>query len=221
MDREDRTTRSETQGGPANTPPFDAEPDAVRSAADHQISEQTGGMNAPGQGQSETEQELERTRDLIAERAAPVVVEKTQEAIKEAADRTMHDPEVKDQLKRTAKAAQHDVQRAAQERIGGIAARAETRINEGMQQAADRLEDAAERLDRLADESMAEPSGVRARAGSMAHDVADTVESVARYLRDQDARGLQSDLERQIRERPVQMLLVGIATGWIAGKILR
>jgi hypothetical protein len=221
MSRENQTSRSETPGGPANTPPFDVEPNAVRSAADHQITERTGGMSAPGQGHSETEQELERTRDLIAERAAPVVVEKTQQAIKEAADRTMHDPEIKDQLKRTATAAQHDVQRAAQERLSGIAARAETRINEGMQQAADRLENAAERLDRLADENMADASGMRGRAGGMAHDVADTIESVARYLRDQDARGLQSDLERQVRQRPVQMLLVGIATGWVAGKILR
>lgn len=221
MDREDQRSGSETPGGPANTPPFDAEPDAVRTAGDHQISERTGGMNAPAQGHSETEQELERTRDLIAERAAPVVVEKTQQAIKEAADRTMHDPEVKDQVRRTATAAQHDAQRIAKERLSGIAARAETRINEGLQQAADRLEDAAERLDRLAGENMAEASGMRGRAGGVAHDVADTIESVARYLRDHDARGLQSDLERQVRQQPVQMLLVGIATGWVAGKILR
>ena len=209
-------------GGAANTPPFEREPAAVRTASDHQIPDRTAGMSAPGAGgETDTERELERTRDLVAERAAPVVAEKTQEALREAAGEAMHDPEVREQVKRTASAAQQDAQRIAREKMGALGSRAETKINEGMQQAADRIEDVAERIDRMADERMGDGSGARARAGEMAHSTADTLESVARYLRENDAQELRADLERQVREKPVQTLLVGVAAGWVAGKILR
>lgn len=222
MERQGEEGRSGMSGGPANTPPFGQERVGAPGAEDR-ASGAGSGMGAMGAGRptSETERELERTRDLVAERAAPVMAEKTQEAVKEAASQTMHDPEVQDQVKRTAKAAQHDAGRMAREQVGKLGGRAETKINEGMQQAADRLETAAERLDRLADERIDGPSGTRARAGDLAHSAADTMESVARYLRDNDAQGLRSDLERQVREKPVQTLLVGVAAGWIAGKILR
>lgn len=220
MESRDDTGRRTGGGGAANTPPFEGQPPAVRSAGDHQIPDRTSGMSA-GSGTSETERELERTRDLLAERAAPVMAEKTQEAVREAASEAMHDPEVREQVKRTASAAQHDAQRVAREKMGALGSRAETRINEGMQQAADRIDDVAERIDRLADERIGEAGGARGRAGEMAHSAADTLESVARYLRENDAHELRSDLERQVRARPVQTLMVGVAAGWVAGKILR
>lgn len=223
MQRHDNEGRERPAGGPANTPPFEPEPGAGPSAPDHQTPETTRGMNTMEghAGAAETERELERTRDLVAERAAPVVAEKTQEAVKEAASRAMHDPEVQDQVKRTARAAQHDAGRIVREKAGRFGDRAETRINEGLQQAADSLETAAERLDRLADERIAGESRARARAGDLAHSAADTMESVARYLRDNDAQELRSDLEQQVRDKPVQTLLVGVAAGWIVGKVLR
>lgn len=216
--REDEIGR-EGMAGSANTPPFEAEPRAVRSAADHQIGTAAGERGA-GAGR-ETAQELERTRDLVAERAAPIMAEKAQEALTDVADQAMHDPEVKDQIRKTATAAQHDAERAAKERLGAIGVRAEHRINEGMAGAAERIEQAASRLDRIAGETPAGAAGPRARAGEMAHSTADAMESVARYLRDNDARGLREDLARQVRERPIQTLLVGVAAGWVTGKILR
>jgi hypothetical protein len=216
--REDEIGR-EGAAGPANTPAFGAEPRAVRSAADHQIA--AAGGETGGASRSETERELERTRDLVAERAAPIMAEKAQEALTDVADRAMHDPEVKDQIRKTAAAAQHDAQRAAKERLGAIGLKAENRINEGMAGAAERIEEAASRLDRIADENLTGAEGARARAGEMAHSTADAMESVARYLRDNDARALREDLARQVRQRPIQTLLVGVAAGWVTGKILR
>ena len=98
---------------------------------------------------------------------------------------------------------------------------AEEKVQAGMRAAANRIDDAAHRLDGFADERTEGASGRMAQAGDVAHDVADTMESVARYLCDSDVRGLKSDLERQIREKPLQMLLIGVASGWIAGKLLR
>jgi hypothetical protein len=209
--------------GAANTPPFEREPPVVRTAADHQIPSDTGGRGAAGRGggaESETERELERTRDVIAEAAAPVMAEKTQEAIAETASRLKDDPAVVDQVKRTATAMQHDAQRLAREKLGEVGERVEGRINEGLHAAADRLETAASQLDELADERLS-GTGAKARAGDMAHSVADSMESVASYLRDNDLESLQSDLERQVRQRPLQTLFVAVAAGWLAGKILR
>lgn len=97
---------------------------------------------------------------------------------------------------------------------------AEERVNQGMKQAADRLEQAAGRIDTLADERLS-GTGAAARAGDMAHTVADTMESMAGYLRSNDAQGLRSDLETQVRNKPLQTLLIGVAAGWLVGKILR
>lgn len=94
---------------------------------------------------------------------------------------------------------------------------AANRVNQGMQQAAERLETVAKRIDDLADQRL----GSAGRAGDVAHGVADNMESLAGYLRESDLQTLQRDLERQVRERPMQTLLVAVAVGWIAGKILR
>jgi hypothetical protein len=99
--------------------------------------------------------------------------------------------------------------------------KAEGKVQAGMRAAANRIEDAAHRLDSFADERTEGASGRMAQAGDVAHDVANTMESVAQYLRDSDIRGLKSDLEGQIREKPLQMLLIGVASGWLAGKLLR
>lgn len=44
---------------------------------------------------------------------------------------------------------------------------------------------------------------------------------VADYLRDSDLADLKEGLERQVRERPLQSLLVGLAAGWLLGKVLK
>lgn len=206
-------------GGAANTPPFGTQRTAVDTAADHQIPPETGGTNTGGT--TETEREVERTRDVLAKSAAPVVAEHMQEAVEETASRVASDPQVKEQMKRTASAVQHDAQRMAKEKVGEVTGKVQERVNQKMNQAADTIDSAARRLDDLADRQTQGATGPRARAGEMAHTAADTMESVANYLRSNDVQGLRRDMERQVNERPLQTLLVAVAAGWLAGKILR
>jgi len=95
-------------------------------------------------------------------------------------------------------------------------------VNDALGRAADTLEGAARRLDEFADQQgTTGAGGVKARAGAMASSVADTIESTAQYLRDSDVSNLQGNLERQVRENPLQTLLIGVAAGWVLGKILK
>jgi ElaB/YqjD/DUF883 family membrane-anchored ribosome-binding protein len=106
------------------------------------------------------------------------------------------------------------------ERMEGMRNRVEEQLDTGMRTAADRMEGIAQRLDDVADARMS-GEGVRGRAGDVAHKVADRIEDTAGYLRRSDARALLGGLENQVRERPLEMLLAGVATGWLIGKILR
>lgn len=108
------------------------------------------------------------------------------------------------------------------ENIGGqIRNKTQDRLNDGLRTAADRLESAAENIDGIAEDRLDDAGGRRARAGELAHTFADSLDSLADYLRDNDIQSLQRNLERQVRERPLQTILVGVAAGWVVGKILR
>ncbi|HET7321620.1 MAG TPA: hypothetical protein VFI96_03925 [Longimicrobiaceae bacterium] len=218
MDQQNRAP-----GGAANTPPFGDGRSAVDTAADHQIPDHTEaahGAASGGRAMQDTERELERTRDMLAEAAAPVMAEKTQEAIEETADRLAHDPAAKEQMKRTATAVKNDAERMARQKADQLADAAEERVNRGMDRAASRVDRAAKQVDELADQRLT-GGGVKGQAGQMAHSLADSMESVANYLRDNDVDGLRQDVGRQLRERPLQTLLVAVAAGWVTGKILR
>ncbi|HET8655653.1 MAG TPA: hypothetical protein VFL93_09090 [Longimicrobiaceae bacterium] len=219
--------QNQPHGGPANTPPFGREPGAVQTADGHQIPADTerdmraaGSTQHSGGSMPETERELERTRDLVAETAAPVMAEQMQEAIEQTADKLAHDPQAREQMKRTAQAVEHDAKRMARQKVDEISQRAENRVNQGMDRAADRIGQAAQSVDQMAAERL-NGGGIKGQAGQMAHSLADTMESVAGYLRNNDAQDLRSDLQRQLRERPLQTLLIAVAAGWAAGKILR
>lgn len=108
----------------------------------------------------------------------------------------------------------------ASESMEGMRNRVEGQLDSGMSSAADRMEGIAQRLDDVADERMS-GEGIRGRAGAAAHKVADRIEDTAGYLRNNDAHDLLDRLESQVRERPLEMLLAGVATGWLVGKILR
>lgn len=105
--------------------------------------------------------------------------------------------------------------------IGGAIDNAQERVNQGMKQAAGGLENAAQRLDSAIDSRMGDATGRMGQVSDLGHSFADTMESVAGYLRNNDVDSLRRDLERQMREKPLQTLLVGVAAGWLAGKILR
>jgi ElaB/YqjD/DUF883 family membrane-anchored ribosome-binding protein len=106
------------------------------------------------------------------------------------------------------------------ERMEAMRNRVEGQLDEGMQTTADRMEGIAQRLDEVADDRM-RGEGLRGKAGDVAHKVADRIEDTAGYLRNTDAHDLLGRLESQVRERPLEMLLAGVATGWVVGKILR
>jgi hypothetical protein len=99
--------------------------------------------------------------------------------------------------------------------------RVENRLNWGFGAAAGRLEDTALRIDRFADERTATATGATARAGTLAHSLADLMEATADFLRNSDVESLRDDVRRQMHDRPVQTLLIGVAAGWAMGKILR
>jgi ElaB/YqjD/DUF883 family membrane-anchored ribosome-binding protein len=118
------------------------------------------------------------------------------------------------------KSALEEGKEIASERMEGMRNRVEDQLDSGMRTTADRMEGIAARLDSVADERMS-GEGLRGRAGDVAHKVADRIENTAERLRDSDAHELLGRLENRVRERPLEMLLAGVATGWLVGKILR
>jgi hypothetical protein len=95
----------------------------------------------------------------------------------------------------------------------------ERRADAAIDDAAEKLAGAAERIDQIADRIPRK--GVGNRAGAVGHSAADTLESVARFLRDNDVAGLQRDLGRLVSGRPVSMLLLAVGAGFVAGRVLR
>ena len=95
------------------------------------------------------------------------------------------------------------------------------RIHEGMRQLADQLQVAAEHLDELAEERLADAPGPLGRAGEVARGVAERLDSVAEYLRNNEVEDVRRGVQRQVREKPLQSILVAVAAGWLVGKILR
>lgn len=95
----------------------------------------------------------------------------------------------------------------------------EQRADEAMNDAAETLQAAADRLEGIAERIPRK--GIGARAGAAGESTADTLESIARFLRDNDAAGLQRDLGRLVSGRPLSMLLLAVGAGFVAGKVLR
>lgn len=208
---QERSDSRERDGraGAANTPPFGAQPRAVETAANHQIASQSG--ESAG-SRDEAERPLDQAADVppyggIAA-GAPGETDR-----RSGADASTHDDS--DEQGETAYRWE-----GRSDSGGGAGARAKDPISEGMIRAAERLEDAADRIE-AALGGASQEGGARARAGEMAGSLTDTMDSVARYLRANDARDLRADVESRVRERPLQTLLAGLAAGWIAGKILR
>ena len=195
MDQFERTPGSMGSGGPANTPPFGSESGAMSTAADHQIPEQTspahGAATGSGLGGSTLGNSGGSTGGSGSSMGGGTATQS------------------------------HTSTESATQRASDLAGQAEDKLNPGMKQAADRIDTTAQRLNQVADDRLGGGTGARARAGDTAHTVADTMQSVASYLRDNDAQALRGDLERQMRERPLQTLFVAVAAGWLVGKVLR
>ncbi|HYJ78664.1 MAG TPA: hypothetical protein VEW03_03605 [Longimicrobiaceae bacterium] len=93
------------------------------------------------------------------------------------------------------------------------------RADQLMDDAAERLETAALKIDELAER--VPQRGVGLKAGNLAAGVADGLEAVARYLRDNDMRTLQLEVGRIASERPLGTVLLAVGAGYVAGKVLR
>ncbi|HEX2210831.1 MAG TPA: hypothetical protein VHG93_24320 [Longimicrobium sp.] len=103
-------------------------------------------------------------------------------------------------------------------RVGGLD-ELQDRVDTVMDQAAEQLETVAEKVDSVA--GLIPKKGVGERANSYGHTAADTLESIARYLRDNDATTLQRELGGLVATRPLSMLLLAVGVGFVAGKALR
>jgi hypothetical protein len=93
------------------------------------------------------------------------------------------------------------------------------RADQLMDDAADQLEEVAQRIDDLAEK--VPQQGFAARAGGMASGAADTLESVARFMRDNDVNTLQRDLGRIVTQHPITAVLAAVGAGYVVGKVLR
>lgn len=153
----------------------------------------------------------------FGERSAGTTGMDTTRAMDEARDSAS---EAANRVGEAAESARTEAERMMKDRAGEVVDEARSRGNDAMDRAAGRIEGAADRIDQLA-EQHGSGSGARAKAGEYAHQAADSLNTTAEYLRQNDVSAVQDDLERMTRERPLQMLLGAVAVGWLAGKILK
>jgi hypothetical protein len=116
-----------------------------------------------------------------------------------------------------AEAAEGGVRERARESLDRISEEAERQ----KRRAAAGLETASRRIHEEAERRTEGRGGIAGSAGQAAHRIADRGEEFADYLRGTDVDDIRSALERQVREHPLQTLLVAVAAGWLIGKILR
>ncbi|MBW3627682.1 MAG: hypothetical protein KY464_00160 [Gemmatimonadetes bacterium] len=95
------------------------------------------------------------------------------------------------------------------------------RINDALFEMAERVQMAADRLGELADDRFGDEDGAAGRAGALVQDLAARLDGVADYLRSSDVDSVRDGLERQVREKPIHSVLIAVAAGWVAGKIIR
>jgi len=107
---------------------------------------------------------------------------------------------------------------AGASRVGGLDELQE-RADNLMDQAAEQLETVAEKVDSVA--GLIPKKGLGERANTYGHTAADTLESVAHFLRDNDVSTLQRELGGLVATRPLSMLLLAVGAGFVAGKALR
>jgi ElaB/YqjD/DUF883 family membrane-anchored ribosome-binding protein len=99
-----------------------------------------------------------------------------------------------------------DTKDRVQEKVKDTAEQGIDRTAEGVQSAADRIRTQAE-----------ERGGMTAEAGTK---VADTMERTAGYLREHDSEQIMDDVERYVRDHPVQAVAGAVVGGFILGRLL-
>jgi uncharacterized membrane-anchored protein YhcB (DUF1043 family) len=112
------------------------------------------------------------------------------------------------QMTSDVKQATRDVQHKAEE----IASDANERADATLTAAGTKMEDLAQTVRDKA------PEG---KLGEVAATTADKLEQGGRYLQDADLESIRTDLERVIRERPIESLLVGLGLGYLLARATR
>jgi ElaB/YqjD/DUF883 family membrane-anchored ribosome-binding protein len=107
-----------------------------------------------------------------------------------------------------------DMGEQARERTQQVGEQARERAEQGRERAAGGMASAAEKLR----EQSEGQSGMRAEVGTKA---ADTMERGASYLREHDTQEIVDDVEKYVREHPMQALAGAVVGGFIIGRILR
>jgi ElaB/YqjD/DUF883 family membrane-anchored ribosome-binding protein len=150
------------------------------------------------QEQVERSPSMDRTQDTMA--GTPYTDDHMTTEAERASDRTM---EFADKTGDRTK-----------EKASELGARAQERADEGMDKAAGGLEQGAGKLREKAQErgGMAGDAGVR---------VADSMEKTATYLREHDSAELLDDIEKYVRDHPVQAVAGAVVGGFLIGRILR
>lgn len=95
-----------------------------------------------------------------------------------------------------------------------VAEQARQKAEEGREKTAGGMQSAAEKLR----EQSEGQDGMRAEVGTKA---ADTMERGASYLREHDTQEMVDDVEKYVREHPMQALAGAVVGGFIIGRILR
>lgn len=128
-------------------------------------------------------------------------VDKAEKKIDDAADKAK---QVATDLKQASRDAQHKAEAVASD------------VN---QKADETLTTAGEKMEDLA--SVVREKAPDGKLGEMAATTADKLEEGGRYLQDADLDRIRTDLERVIRERPIESLLVGLGLGYLFARASR
>jgi ElaB/YqjD/DUF883 family membrane-anchored ribosome-binding protein len=129
-------------------------------------------------------------------------------------------PPLAEAVHATIDAARRDARRLADRAAEAARQRADRTVRRGFDRVAEKLDDTADRFDRVADERLGS-SGPRTRAAGSAHSAAGWMEGVASYLRGSDLGSVQDDIERRVREKPLQTLCLAVGAGWFVGRLMR
>lgn len=110
-----------------------------------------------------------------------------------------------------------DVTGKIREKGSELGRKAVASIDDRRVAAADSLEGAARGLHNRADAI----AGGGEKVSKVTHEVADKVENASRYIRQNDAKDMLSDVESMVRAHPTRSLLAVLAVGYLAGRALR
>ncbi|HEU5090392.1 MAG TPA: hypothetical protein VFT99_23215 [Roseiflexaceae bacterium] len=105
-----------------------------------------------------------------------------------------------------------DAARDAQHKAEAVASDVNTRADETMTTAGEKMEELAQSVREKA------PEG---KLGDVAYTAANKLEEGGRYLQEADLESIRTDLERVIRQRPIESLLIGFGVGYLLARATR